>query len=106
MEPGRSPILAFVPPSVTARWGSEWKKAALHYYDRTGLVRFYGEHLAYRGNYMDLDPVYKDRYGDPLLRLTLDWRDNERNMVHFITGHGYSRSPEPWGLWKSGLFRA
>ena len=85
---GTRPIANFglVPPGVSARWGSEWKKAALHYYDRTGLVRFYGEHLAYRGNYMDLDPVYKDRYGDPLLRLTLDWRDNERRMVSFMAG--------------------
>ncbi len=84
---GTRPIanFGFVPPSVTARWGPEWKKAALQYYDRTGLVRFYGEHLAYRGNYMDLDPVYKDRYGDPLIRMTLDWRDNERSMVQFIT---------------------
>jgi gluconate 2-dehydrogenase alpha chain len=57
----------------------------MHYYDRTGLVRFYGEHLAYRGNYMDLDPIYKDRYGDPLIRMTLDLRDNERKMVQFIT---------------------
>jgi gluconate 2-dehydrogenase alpha chain len=71
---------------VKARWGAEWKKAALHHYDRTGLVRFYGEHLSYRGNYMDLDPVYKDRYGDPLLRMTLDWRDTERNLVRFVTG--------------------
>jgi gluconate 2-dehydrogenase alpha chain len=84
---GTRPIANFgvVPPSVRARWGSEWKKAALHYYDRTGPIRFYGEHLSYRGNYMDLEPVYKDRYGDPLLRMTLDWRDNERNMVQFMT---------------------
>jgi gluconate 2-dehydrogenase alpha chain len=85
---GTRPIANFgvIPRNADAkRWGSGWKKAALHYYDRTGLVRFYGEHWAYRGNYMDLDPIYKDRYGDPLLRLTLDWRDNERNMVRFVT---------------------
>ncbi len=84
---GTRPIanFGFVPQTVSARWGSDWKKAALHYYDRTGLIRFYGEHLAYRGNYMDLDPVYKDRYGDPLIRMTLDWHDNERRMVQFMT---------------------
>jgi gluconate 2-dehydrogenase alpha chain len=49
-------------------------------------VRFYGEHPAYRANYMDLDPIYRDRHGDPLLRLTLDWRPNERKMVDFMTG--------------------
>ncbi len=87
---GTRPIANFgvLPPGAGgARWGSDWKNAALHYYDRTGLVRFYGEHPAYRANYMDLDPVYRDRHGDPLLRLTLDWRPNERKMVDFITGH-------------------
>jgi gluconate 2-dehydrogenase alpha chain len=32
---------------------------------------------------MDLDPTYKDYCGDPLLRLTLNWRDNERRMAEF-----------------------
>jgi gluconate 2-dehydrogenase alpha chain len=73
------------PASVRATWGSDWKKAALHYYDRTGRISFYGEHLAYRENYMDLDPTYKDRCGDPLLRVTLDWRDNERRMAAFMS---------------------
>lgn len=35
---------------------------------------------------MDLDPTYKDQYGDPLLRLTLDWRDKERRMAAFMSG--------------------
>jgi gluconate 2-dehydrogenase alpha chain len=73
-----------VPKSVKATWGSEWKKAALHFYDRIGRINFSGEHLAYKGNYMDLDPVYKDHFGDPLLRLTLDWRENERKMAEFM----------------------
>jgi gluconate 2-dehydrogenase alpha chain len=73
------------PASVKQAWGPQWKKAALHYYDRTGRISFYGEHLAYRDNYMDLDPTYKDRHGDPLLRLTLDWRDNERRMAAFMS---------------------
>jgi gluconate 2-dehydrogenase alpha chain len=73
-----------VPKSVKTTWGSEWKKAALHYYDRAGRISFSGEHLAYVGNYMDLDPVYKDHFDDPLLRLTLDWRENERKMVEYV----------------------
>lgn len=85
---GFQPIANFgvLPSSVKAKWGSEWKKAAVSYYDRTGTIIFTGEHLAYKSNYMDLDPVYKDKLGDPLLRLTLDWRDNEREMVDFATG--------------------
>jgi gluconate 2-dehydrogenase alpha chain len=85
---GYRPIANFgvVPQTVKANWGSEWKNAAIHHYDRTGNIAFSGEHLAYRGNYMDLDPTYKDHFGDPLLRLTLDWRDNERNMAGFANG--------------------
>jgi gluconate 2-dehydrogenase alpha chain len=82
---GYRPVANFgvVPQNLKAKWGSEWKKAALHYYDRTANILFTGEHFAYRGNYMDLDPTYKDHFGDPLLRLTLDWGDNERNMAEF-----------------------
>jgi len=84
---GFQPIGAFgvLPNSVKATWGAEWKKASVSYYDRTATIGFAGEHLAYKNNFMDLDPVYKDALGDPLLRLTLDWRDNERNMVAFAT---------------------
>jgi len=74
-----------LPKSVKAMWGSEWKKAVLHYYDRTGRITFIGDHLAYKSNYLDLDPTYKDHWGDPLLRLTIDWRDNERKMAEFAT---------------------
>jgi gluconate 2-dehydrogenase alpha chain len=82
---GNAPIASFgvVPRSVPARWGSDWKKAALYYYDRTGHIGFECEHLPYKSNQMDLDPTYKDRFGDPLLRLTLDWRENERRLVEF-----------------------
>jgi gluconate 2-dehydrogenase alpha chain len=84
---GYRPIANFgvVPQTVKAKWGSEWKKAALHYYDSTASIIFSGEHLAYKGNYMDLDPTYKDQFSDPLLRLTLDWRENERRMSEFVT---------------------
>jgi gluconate 2-dehydrogenase alpha chain len=84
---GYRPIANFgvVPQTVKAKWGSEWKKAALHYYDSTASIIFSGEHLAYKGNYLDLDPTYKDHFSDPLLRLTLDWRENERRMAEFVT---------------------
>jgi gluconate 2-dehydrogenase alpha chain len=87
---GDRPIGNFglVPPSVKSRWGSEWKKAAIHWYDRVTGIGLAGEHLAYKGNFMDLDPRYKDCHGDPLLRLTLDWRDNERQMVAFYIAKG------------------
>jgi gluconate 2-dehydrogenase alpha chain len=82
---GFQPIASFgvLPRSVKSTWGAEWKQAAISYYDRTGTITFTGEHLAYKNNFMDLDSTYKDKLGDPLLRLTLDWRDNEHNMADF-----------------------
>jgi gluconate 2-dehydrogenase alpha chain len=84
---GYRPIGNFgvVPPSVKARWGSEWKKAAIESFDRAASLILGGEHLAYRTNFLDLDPTYRDAHGDPLLRMTMDWNDNERNLIRFMT---------------------
>jgi gluconate 2-dehydrogenase alpha chain len=83
---GYQPILNFgsVPQSIKPRWGAEWKKAAVDYYDRSAPILLNGEVLAYKGNYMDLDPTYKAQDGDPLLRITFDWRENERRMTEFF----------------------
>ena len=81
---GEAPISSFgrIPPEETkTNWGSEWKKAALDWHDRVGAIMCEAEHLSYRHNFMDLDPAYKDRFGDPLLRLTLDWTDHERRQA-------------------------
>jgi gluconate 2-dehydrogenase alpha chain len=84
---GYRPIANFgvVPPGVKTTWGSEWKKAAIRAFDCTANFNIGGEHLAYRTNYMDLDPTYRDSNGDPLLRMTMDWNDNERNMIGFVS---------------------
>jgi gluconate 2-dehydrogenase alpha chain len=80
---GAGPIASFgrLPEGEKLAWGSDWKKAALHWYDKAGSLMFEAEHFAYRHNFMDLDPVYKDSFGDPLLRLTLDWTDHERRQA-------------------------
>lgn len=83
---GARPIANFgvTPPGLTRNWGSEWKRAALAAYDHTARLGYSGEHLPYRTNRLDLDPTYTDHLGDPLLRLTLDWQDNERRIHTFI----------------------
>ena len=71
---------------VSRNWGAEWKKAALKYHDRIGgSARFEAEHLPYKQNYLDLDPTYTDKWGDPLLRTTIDWTDHEMRMRAFAT---------------------
>ncbi len=81
---GEGPISAFgkIPAGeVKSNWGSEWKKAALQWHDRVATITCEGEHLAYRHNFVDLDPTYTDKFGDPLLRLTLEWTDHERRQA-------------------------
>src|SRR5438093_10495010 len=73
-----------VPPG-TPRWGSEWKKATARYYNRAFGINTHGACQSYRGNYLDLDPSYRDAYGLPLLRMTFDFRPNEYNMSDYLT---------------------
>ncbi len=72
-------------PRGTPRWGSEWKKAVAKYFNRSFNLNTQGACQSYRGNYLDLDPTYRDAYGLPLLRMTFDRRDNERKMSIHIT---------------------
>ena len=83
---GGRPIAGFgAMPAGAAKsnWGSEWKAAALAWRDRVSQIGFTGEHLAYRQNCMDLDPRYRDKMGDPLIRFTLDWTDHEHRQRAF-----------------------
>ena len=78
---GEGPLAGFgrTPPGETeSEWGGEWKKAALKWYDKSSSVALEGGHFPYRQNYLDLDATYRDKSGDPLIRLTLDWTDHER----------------------------
>jgi gluconate 2-dehydrogenase alpha chain len=85
--PGEGPAGSFgrVPPGEVSRnWGSAWKKAAIQHWDRIGPgVEMRGDHFAYRQNFMDLDPTYTDKWGDPLLRMTLDWTGYEMRQMAF-----------------------
>jgi len=66
------------------QWGAEWKAMLSRSWDSVGELSFEGDSPAYAGNFLDLDPNYTDEWGLPLLRLTFDWRDNERAMYRFL----------------------
>lgn len=84
-SPGGLPIRFHPAPEGTPRWGIEWKKAVAKYYGRACSITAIGGTMAYRGNYLDLDPTYKDFYGRPLLRVTYDHQDNDVKMSRFLT---------------------
>ena len=68
---------------VERNWGSKWKQATLKWNDRYATFLSTQNHFPYRQNYLDLDPTYKDKWGDPLLRVTLDWTDAERKQAAY-----------------------
>lgn len=84
---GSGPIDLFgkVPrDKLRSNWGSQWKKAALEYHDRATGFLCSGNHFATRGNYVDLDPIYKDKWGDPLLRVTMNWTEADKKQAAFL----------------------
>jgi gluconate 2-dehydrogenase alpha chain len=74
-----------VPPGTPA-WGSKWKQALRDNYLSTIVGgSCHGSMYSYRDVYLDLDPTYKDRFGRPLLRITIDFHENELKMSAFLT---------------------
>ncbi|HVE32792.1 MAG TPA: GMC family oxidoreductase [Gemmatimonadaceae bacterium] len=71
---------------TTSTWGAEWKAAGMKWYDRAAAITFTGEHLSWRQHHMDLDPTYADKFGDPLLRFTLDWTEHEHRQREIADG--------------------
>jgi gluconate 2-dehydrogenase alpha chain len=82
-QSGARPIQSLSTPPGTPSFGRDWKVAIQKYYKRVVSVGFQGESPAYRYHFLDLDPSYRDKFGQPLIRITFDWEPNERAMVAF-----------------------
>jgi gluconate 2-dehydrogenase alpha chain len=82
-QSGARPIQSLSVPPGTAAYGRDWKAAIRKYYKSVVSVGFQGESPAYKQHYLDLDPNYRDRFGQPLIRMTFDWQPNERKMVAY-----------------------
>jgi len=84
MTHGR-PIEFHPTPPGTPSWGAQWKKAVVRHYNHTSVLNIHGSSVATTRNYLDLDPTYKDAWGNPLLRMTFDFPENDLKMSAFIT---------------------
>lgn len=85
-QTGGRPIQQMPLPDDAPNWGVGWKKAIKDNYLYTSSIVTHGSVMAYRDNYLDLDPTYRDAFGQPLLRMTFDWKDNDIRMTQYITG--------------------
>lgn len=79
------PVESHKVPEGTPKFGAAWKRAVRENYGHTVTVGSHGAVMSHRGNYLDLDPTYKDAYGRPLLRMTFDFTDNELKMSDYLT---------------------
>lgn len=65
-------------------WGAQWKSFIKENADRFNVAYLQKTTLPYEDNYLDLDPVAKDPLGFPVIRITADYKDNEKRMGAFI----------------------
>ena len=95
---GGRPIKQTVTVPGTPSWGTDWKAGVQDAYQRYLTIGLSGSVMAYRDAYLSLDPTYRDSSGQPLLRMTFNWHDNEHAMLDYIGDKmeavGHAMKPE------------
>ena len=93
-----------MPPDVPM-WGAAYKE-----WLRRGYRRLFGMYsqmasLPIETNYVDLDPKVKDPWGQPALRITHDWGDNDREAGLWIRQikHSIAREMGATKTWEAPL---
>ena len=81
---GAPPIGGRALPKGEPHWGVGWKQAEAKWYRCNTRFNTQGSVYAHRDNFMDLDPVYKDALGRPLLRLTYNATENDHKMSRYL----------------------
>ncbi len=79
------PLIAGAGEDGEAEWGRAWKERIRRYWDSYFPITIQAESMPYEGQVMDLDPTYRDSLGQPLLRLTFDWSENDRRLYRFVS---------------------
>jgi gluconate 2-dehydrogenase alpha chain len=67
-------------PAGTPQWGKAWKAATAKWYQKAMNINASGSVMANRNNYYDLDPTYRNAFGQPLMRMTFDYKENEHKL--------------------------
>ena len=65
-------------------WGSAWKAFIKENADRSHGSYIQKTTLPYASNYLDLDPVVKDPFGFPVIRITAEYKQNELAIAAFL----------------------
>jgi gluconate 2-dehydrogenase alpha chain len=65
-------------------WGSAWKRFIHENADRSHGFYIQKTTLPYEDNFLDLDPRVTDALGFPVIRITGEFKDNERRVAAFV----------------------
>lgn len=84
-QTGRRPISSNPVPKDTPRWGKNFKEKSLKYFNRSLSIGAQGASMPHRNNYFSIDPTYKDDYGKPMLRMTYDFTEQDRNLHKYTS---------------------
>lgn len=94
------PIRSMGLPPGTPAWGAAWKQGVKDWYGRSMNIGSHGSNMAYRDCYLDLDPTYRNKFGQPMLRMTFDWKPNDIRMTQFMRSRiepiAQSMKPTNW----------
>ncbi|MDN3017769.1 GMC family oxidoreductase [Paenibacillus sp. BSR1-1] len=83
-QTGYRPIQNNPVPKGTPMWGKEFKKQSLKYANSVLTVAAQGSSMPFKHHFLDLDPTYKDAFGDPLIRITFDFEEQDRQLAVFL----------------------
>jgi len=68
-------------PNGTPRWGTAWKAATASGFQSAMRINATGSVMSNRYNYYDLDSTYQNALGQPLMRMTFDYQENEHKLL-------------------------
>lgn len=81
---GKRPIQNNAVKPDTPSWGAKFKEESIKYHNRSISFNAQGASMPFRYHYLDLDPTYKDAFGNPLLRMTYDFKEQDNEMSRFM----------------------
>jgi len=92
-------------PRGTPQWGKAWKAATAKWYQTAMTINASGTVMANRYNYFDLDSTYRNAFGQPLMRMTFDYKENEHKVGRHAadTINRIARSMNPTHLNEAGV---
>lgn len=70
-------------------WGQAWKESLRNHWDSVFGITLEGDSLPYVDQFLDLDPTYRDAWGQPLLRITFDFHQNDYNLYRYMAARAY-----------------